>query len=48
MTQRAYVPNFDSNSVTVIDVTRDAAVAAVPVGKSPMAFGAFIGPAPPP
>ena len=39
----AYITNFNSNSVSVIDTATNTVVAPVPVGSVPAAFGQFIG-----
>jgi YVTN family beta-propeller protein len=44
--RKVFVANFDANTVTAIDTTMDAVVAAIPVGVTPIAFGVFIQPAP--
>lgn len=46
---RIYVANGGSpDTVSVIDTSAHTVVASIPVGVDPVAFGRFIGPAPPP
>jgi YVTN family beta-propeller protein len=44
--QNAYITNFDSGTVSVIDTTTNAVVGSpITVGNQPKAFGLFIQPA---
>jgi YVTN family beta-propeller protein len=44
--RKVYVANYAADTVTVIDGTTYAILGTIPVGKSPLAFGIFIQPAP--
>jgi YVTN family beta-propeller protein len=41
---KVYVANSADNTVSVIDATKNAVTATIPVGAHPIAFGQFIGP----
>ena len=43
---KVFVANSGSNTVSVIDTATNMVTATIPVGSGPIAFGAFIGPAP--
>jgi YVTN family beta-propeller protein len=46
LAQNAYITNFNSNTVSVIDTATNTVTATIPVDPGPQAFGIFIQPAP--